>query len=146
MAAFTTAGLAYGTGASVLKAVHFEPFSGGAMKARIFILQVDNKIADAVGASEGRKIWYSMSLLRGSAVKWTVNYVTNTGEDMFQTYTNFKAQFLGRFMDSNPLGIAVERLMNIKQGKQSIQDYCIKMFNLAQQANLRDQAVKALVF
>ena len=146
MASSTVGGLAYGTGASVLKAAHPEPFSGGSVKAKIFILQVDNKIADAAGASEGRKIRYAMSLLRGSAAEWAANYVTNTGEDTFQTYINFKAQFLGRFTDPNPSGTAVERLMNMKQGKQSIQEYCTKTLNLARQANLGDQAAKALIF
>ena len=63
MAASTTAGLTYGTEASVLKAAHSEPFSGELMKVRIFILQMDNKITDAAGASEGRKIKYEMSLV-----------------------------------------------------------------------------------
>ena len=38
---------------------------------------------NAAGASEGRKIRYKMSLLRGPAVKWAANYVMNTGEDTF---------------------------------------------------------------
>ena len=94
MAALITAGLVFKTEANVFKAAHPESFSGGSVKAKIFILQIDNKIADAAGASEGRKIRYEMSLLRGSAAEWAANYVINTGEDMFQTYVNFKAQFL----------------------------------------------------
>ena len=91
MAALITDGLAYGTETSVLKAAHSEPFSGRSVKAKIFILQVDNKIADAAEASEGRKIRYEMSLLRESAVEWAVNYIINTEEDTFQIYINFKA-------------------------------------------------------
>jgi hypothetical protein len=53
----------------ILKAAHLDPFSGGAVRARIFIQQVDNKIADAAGASDGRKIRYAVSLLRGQAAK-----------------------------------------------------------------------------
>ena len=36
--------------------------------------------------------------------------------------------------------------MSMKQGKQSIQDYCTRTLNLARQANLGDQAAKALIF
>ena len=46
----------YNTEANILKAVHLESFSDGMMKAKIFILQVDNKIVDATGASKKRKI------------------------------------------------------------------------------------------
>ena len=70
----------------------------------------------------------------------------NIGKDTFQTYINFKAQFLQRFTDSNPFRTTVERLMNMKQEKQLIQEYCIKTLNLARQANLGDQAAKALIF
>ena len=104
----------------MLKAAHSEPFSGGLMKVRIFILQVDNKIVDAAGAFKGRKIRYEMSLLRGPAAEWAANYIISTGKDTFQTYVNFKAQFLQRFTDLNLSGTAVERLMGIKQEKQLI--------------------------
>ena len=70
----------------------------------------------------------------------------NTGEDTFQIYVNFKAQFLKQFTDSNSLRIMIERLMSMKQGKQLIQKYCIKTLNLVRQINLRDQAAKALIF
>ena len=58
-----TEGLFYETETSMLKTVHFELFSGELMRVKIFILQVNNKIADAAGASEERKICYEMSLL-----------------------------------------------------------------------------------
>ena len=94
MTALTTVRLAYSTEASVLKAAHPEPFSDELMKAKIFILQVDNKITDAAGTSEKRKIRYRMSLLRRPAAEWAANYVINTEKDTFQIYINFKAQFL----------------------------------------------------
>ena len=141
-----TAGLAYDIETSMLKAVHLESFSSRLIKAKIFILQVNNKITDAAEASKKRKIRYEMSLLRGPTAEWAANYVINTEEDIFQTYANFKAQFLRRFMNSNSSETAVERLMSIKQGKQSIQEYCTKILNLVRQANLRDQTVKALIF
>jgi hypothetical protein len=47
-----------------LKAVHPDPFLEGTMKARIFIQQVDNKIVDAAGASNRRKVRYAIFLLR----------------------------------------------------------------------------------
>ena len=83
MTALITAGLAYGTGASMLKTVHLEPFSGGLMKAKIFILQVNNKIADAAEASEERKIRYKILLLRRLTAEWTANYIMNMREDTF---------------------------------------------------------------
>ena len=94
MAASVTIGLTYSMGASVLKAAHPEPFSDESVKTKIFILQVNNKITDTAEASEGRKIRYDISLLREPAVKWTVNYIINTEENIFQIYVNFKVQFL----------------------------------------------------
>ena len=70
----------------------------------------------------------------------------NMDKDMFQTYINFKAQFLQRFTDLNPSETAVKRLINIKQRKQLIQKYYIKILNLAKQTNLENQAAKALIF
>ena len=42
-----------GTDSITLKAAHPDPFYGGNLKAKIFLQQVDNKIANAAGASEG---------------------------------------------------------------------------------------------
>jgi hypothetical protein len=47
---------AYTEATITLKAVHLDLFLEGAVRARIFIQQVDNKIVDAAGASNGRKI------------------------------------------------------------------------------------------
>ena len=69
MTTVITAGLTYDTETSMLKAAHSEPFSSESVKAKIFILQVNNKITDAAGASEERKIKYEMSLLRGPAAE-----------------------------------------------------------------------------
>ena len=57
------------TEVSILKAVYSESFSSESVRAKIFILQVDNKITDAVGVTEKRKIRYKMSLLRRSAAE-----------------------------------------------------------------------------
>jgi hypothetical protein len=53
----------------ILKAVHLNPFLGGAIRARIFIQQVDNKIVDAAEASNRRKVRYTIFLLRGQAAE-----------------------------------------------------------------------------
>ena len=42
-----------GTDSITLKAAHSDPFYGGNLKAKIFLQQVDNKIANAAGAFEG---------------------------------------------------------------------------------------------
>jgi hypothetical protein len=47
-----------------LKAVYLDPFLEGAIRVRIFIQQVDNKIVDAAEASNGRKVRYTIFLLR----------------------------------------------------------------------------------
>ena len=69
MIASITAGLTYKIEASVLKAVYSESFSDRTVKVKIFILQVDNKITNAVEASEERKIKYKMSLLKNPAAE-----------------------------------------------------------------------------
>ena len=67
--ALITAELVYDTGVSMLKAAHLESFSGGLIKVKIFILQIDNKITDAAETFEERKIRYKMSLLRESVTE-----------------------------------------------------------------------------
>jgi hypothetical protein len=58
------------TGTNItLKAVHSNSFLEGAMRARIFIQQVDNKIVDAAETSNKRKVRYTTSLLRGQAAE-----------------------------------------------------------------------------
>ena len=59
----TTGGLVYRIRTNMLKAVYSESFSDELMKAKNFILQINNKITDAAETSEGRKIKYEMSLL-----------------------------------------------------------------------------------
>ena len=49
------------TDSITLKAAHPDPFYGGNLKAKIFLQQVDNKIADAAGASKGRQIRYMIT-------------------------------------------------------------------------------------
>jgi hypothetical protein len=72
------------TGANItLKAVHPDPFLGGAIRARIFIQQVDNKIVDAAGASNGRKVRYATSLLRGQAAEWAIIHTDGEGYTIF---------------------------------------------------------------
>ena len=58
-----------GTDSITLKAAHLDLFYRGNLKAKIFMQQIDNKIADAVGASERQQIRYMISLLRGSAAE-----------------------------------------------------------------------------
>ena len=69
MAASITAGLTFKTEASMLKTIYLKSFSGKLMRAKNFILQVDNKIADAAEVSKRRKIRYKMSLLKDSVTE-----------------------------------------------------------------------------
>ena len=54
---------------TVLKAVYPDSFYSGSLKTKMFIIQIDNKIADAAGATDEQKICYAISLLRGPALK-----------------------------------------------------------------------------
>jgi Ty3 transposon capsid-like protein len=103
-----------------LKAAHPDPFSGGAMRARIFIQQVDNKIVDAAGASDGRKVRYATSLLRGQAAEWAITHTDGEGYTTFQRYEDFRKEFMERFTEPNLTGTAMEKLLNLKQGKMEI--------------------------
>ena len=47
----------------ILKIIYSDSFSSKSLKAKMFIIQVNNKITDAAGATEGQKIRYAMSLL-----------------------------------------------------------------------------------
>ena len=69
MAALITTRLTFKTETNILKAAHSESFSGKSVKAKIFILQIDNKIADAAGVIKERKIRYKISLLKESVAE-----------------------------------------------------------------------------
>ena len=125
-----------GTDSITLKAAHLDPFYGGNLKAKIFLQQVDNKIADAAGASEGRRIRYMISLLRESAAKWAATYMDNKRYTTFTKYGDLKRKFLERFTDSNPSETALARLLRLKEGRTRIQEYATKALTLAHQSQI----------
>ena len=88
-----------------------DQFYGGNLKAKIFLQQVDNKIADAAGASEGRRIRYMISLLKGSAAEWAATYMNNKEYTTFTKYRDLRKKFLERFTDLNPSGTALAQLL-----------------------------------
>ena len=53
----------------ILKAVHLNAFSSGSLKAKMFIIQLNNKIIDAAEVTDRQKICYAMLLLWGLALK-----------------------------------------------------------------------------
>ena len=120
-----------GTDRITLKAAHLDPFYGGNLKAKIFLQQVDNKIADAAGASERRRVRYMISLLRGSAAEWAATYMDNKKYTTFTKYGDLRKKFLERFTDPNPSGTALAQLLQLKQGCTGIQEYATKALTLA---------------
>ena len=48
---------------TVLKTAHLDSFSSRLLKAKMFIIQVNNKITDVAEITEDQKIRYTMSLL-----------------------------------------------------------------------------------
>ena len=71
-----------------------------------------------------------------------INYDKTT----FQIYQHFKKKFLRRFTDLNSVRSTVKKLMNLKQKKLLIQNYCIKIMNLAELVNLEKQITKTHFF
>ena len=69
MTALITAELVYRTETNMLKITYFKLFSSKIIKAKIFILQINNKITDAAEVLEERKIKYIISLLKDSAAE-----------------------------------------------------------------------------
>ena len=135
-----------GTDSITLKAAHLDPFYGGNLKAKIFLQQVDNKIADAVGASEGWRIRYMISHLRGLAAEWAATYMDNKRYTTFTKYGDLRRKFLERFTDPNPSGTALAQLLRLKQGSTGIQEYATKALTLAHQSQIGNQGAKALIF
>ena len=135
-----------GTDSITLRAAHPDPFYGRNLKAKIFLQQVDNKIANAAGASEGRRIRYMISLLRGTAAEWAATYMDDKGYTTFKRYGDLRRKFLERFTNPNPSGTALVRLLQLKQGRTRIQEYATKALTLAHQSQIGDQGPKALIF
>ena len=100
-----------GTDSITLKAAYPDPFYGRNLKAKIFLQQVDNKIADATGASERQRIRYMISLLRGPAAEWAATYMDNNGYTTFKRYRDLRRKFLERFTDPNLSETALAQLL-----------------------------------
>ena len=130
----------------MLKATHPDPFYGRNLKAKIFLQQVDNKIANAAGASERQRIRYMISLLRGSAAEWTATYMDHKEYTTFTKYGDLRRKFLERFTDPNPSGTALARLLQLKQGHTGIQEDVTKALTLAHQSQIGNQGAKAFIF
>ena len=135
-----------GTDSIKLKAAHPDPFYGGNLKAKIFLQQVDNKIADAAGASEKQQIRYMTSLLRGSAAEKAATYMDNERYTTFTKYRDLRRKFLEWFTDPNPSGTALAQLLRLKQGRTGIQEYATKALTLAHQSQIGNQSAKAFIF
>ena len=129
-----------------LKAAHPDPFYEGNLKAKIFLQQVDNKIADAAGASERQRIRYMISFLRGPAAEWAAIYMDNKGYTTLTKYGDLRRKFLERFTDPNPSETALAQLLQLKQRRTRIQEYATKALTLADQLQIGDQGAKALIF
>ena len=136
----------YGAETITLKTTHSDPFSGGTVKTKVFLQQVDNKIEDATGASDERMIRYVTSLLRGTATEWSVTNTDESGRITFRTYEEFRTTFLERFTNSNSLETTVERLLNLRQERMEIQKFATKVVTLVHRTMLKDQTTKVLVF
>ena len=134
------------TDSVMLKAAHPDPFYGGNLKAKIFLQQVDNKIADAAGASKRRQIRYMISPLGGPAAEWVATYMDNKWYTTFKRYGDLRKKFLKRFTDPNPSGTALARLLLLKQGRTRIQEYATKALTLAHQSQIGNQGAKILIF
>lgn len=132
--------------AIILKAAHPDPFSTGPLKAKIFIQQINNKIADIFLAMDARKIRYATSLFREAATKWALSKTNDEEIYICLTYREFRKEFLEQFTEPNPTGTAMEKLLNLRQGRMEIQEYCTKVLNLAYKVELENQAAKALAF
>ena len=135
-----------GTDSITLKAAHLDPFYEKNLKAKIFLQQVDNKIADAAGASKGQRIRYIISLLRGLAAEWAATYIDNKRYTTFTKYGDLRRKFLERFTDPNPSETALAQLLQLKQERTGIQEYATKALTLAHQSQIGDQEAKALIF
>ena len=81
------------TDSITIKAAHPDPFYGGNLKAKIFLQQVDNKIADAARAFERQRIRYMISLLRGPGAEWAATYMDNKRYTTFKRYEDRKRKF-----------------------------------------------------
>ena len=134
------------TDSITLKAAHPDPFYGGNLKAKIFLQQVDNKIANAAGASEGQWIRYMISLLRGLAAEWAATYMDNKRYTTFTKYKDLRKKNFEKFTDPNPSGTALARLLQLKQGRTGVQEYATKALTLAHQSQIGNQGAKALIF
>ena len=135
-----------GTDSITLKAIHPDLFYGGNLKTKIILQQVDNKIANAAGASERQRIRYMISLLRGLAAEWAATYIDDKRYTTFKRYRDLRRKYLERFTDPNPSGTALAQLLQLKQERTGIQEYAAKALTLAHRSQIGDQGAKAFTF
>ena len=129
-----------------LKAAHPDPFYGENLKAKIFLQQVDNKIANAARASEKQRIRYIISPLRGPVAEWAATYMNNKRYTTFKRYGDLRRKFLKRFTDPSLSGTTLAQLLRLKQGRTRIQEYATKALTLAHQSQVGNQGAKAFIF
>ena len=103
------------TNSITLKAAHPDPFYGEILKAKIFLQQVNNKIANAAGVSERQQIRYKISLLKKPAAEWAATYMDDEGYTTFKKYGDLRRKFLKRFTDPNLSGTALAQLLRLNK-------------------------------
>ena len=72
-----------------------------------------------------------ISLLKGPGADWVVMYINNEGYTIFKRYEDLQKMFFERFIDLNLLGIALAKLLQLKQECTKIQEYATKALTLA---------------
>lgn len=105
-----------------------EEFRGDRTKSRAFMLQCENKFSAEPTrfSSDGVKIHYVISFLRGSAFQWVTPYLDyqrsypSETQPLFSSLNSFFTEFLKIFDDPNRKVNAEKKLFELRQGKRSV--------------------------
>lgn len=124
-----------------------EPFSGDPGSCSGFLLQVDLVFGRSphTFVSDSNRISYLVGKLRNRALKWAEAYLSKNPL-LTCPYEVFLGEFKKTFAHPISEGSSVQRLLNLRQGRQSVADFLIDFCTAAAETGWPDETLRGVFF